>query len=366
MQDNLNSQPTAGAAQAKPEIIKLGLDLHARQVTECRQLDGSTPKAPQQWEPQKLLAQVEAWVKAGIKVYSCYEAGACGYWFHRELVQRGAVNVVVAPRPLGPYRAKGQKTDRLDARGLLDLLDSYLRGNRQALSLVAVPSPELEQQRSVVRHREQLMRHRRRAEAQGRALALTQGIVAPVGWCRPAVWATFEPQLPQWLKPQLAYWQQTALALNGQERQVRSQLEQMVSQALPVGVGALSWITLQLEIRGWERFDNRRQIASYTGLCPGLHQSNGRGHEGSINHCGNPVVRYLLVEMVWRLLRWQPAYPPVQKLRQATSKRGRRRLAVAAARRLAIDLWRLATKRATPETLGLQMHLLPMTQSPPR
>jgi hypothetical protein len=78
------------------------------------------------------------------------------------------------------------------------------------------------------------------------------------------------------------------------------------------------------------------------------------------------VVRYMLVEMVWRLLRWQPAYPPVQKLRQATSKRGRRRLAVAAARRLAIDLWRLATKRATPETLGLQMHLLPMTQSPPR
>jgi transposase len=187
-----------------------------------------------------------------------------------------------------------------------------------------------------------------------------------VGWWRPAVWATFEPQLPQWLKPQLAYWQQTALALNGQERQVRSQLEQMVSQALPVGVGALSWITLQLEIRGWERFDNRRQIASYTGLCPGLHQSNGRGHEGSINHCGNPVVRYMLVEMVWRLLRWQPAYPPVQKLRQATSKRGRRRLAVAAARRLAIALGRLATQRATPETLGLQMHLLPMSQPPPR
>jgi hypothetical protein len=29
----------------KPELIKLGLDPHARQVTECRQLDGSTTKA---------------------------------------------------------------------------------------------------------------------------------------------------------------------------------------------------------------------------------------------------------------------------------------------------------------------------------
>ena len=176
-------QAKAGAAKAKPAIIKLGLDLHARQVTECRQLDGSTPKPAQKWGPDKLLDQVEAWVQAGIQVYSCYEAGACGYWYHRELLKRGAVNFVVAPRPLENQRSKGQKTDRLDARALLDHLESYLRGNRQAMSVVAVPSPELEQQRSVVRHREQLMRDRRRAEARGRALALSQGILAPVGWC---------------------------------------------------------------------------------------------------------------------------------------------------------------------------------------
>jgi hypothetical protein len=44
------------------------------------------------------LNQVEEWVKAGIKVYSCYEAGACGYWYHRELLKRGAINYVVAPK----------------------------------------------------------------------------------------------------------------------------------------------------------------------------------------------------------------------------------------------------------------------------
>src|SRR5690348_1589247 len=61
-------------------------------------------------------------------------------------------------------------------------------------------------------------------------------------------------------------------------QKIRQELEQMVTEILPVGVGALSWITLQLEIRGWERFHNRRQVASkYTGLCPGIHNSNGRG-----------------------------------------------------------------------------------------
>jgi hypothetical protein len=137
---------------------------------------------------------------------------------------------------------------------------------------------------------------------------------------------------------------------------LRLGLEQMVTEILPVGVGALSWITLQLEIRGWGRFHNRRQVASYTGLCPGIHNCNGRGREGRINRCGNTIVRYTLIEMVWRLIRWQPDYPPIKKLRNALlSKRGKRRLIVAAARRLAIDLWRLATGRATAQELGLQL-----------
>jgi hypothetical protein len=59
--------------------------------------------------------------------------------------------------------------------------------------------------------------------------------------------------------------------------------------------------------------------------------------------------------MVWRLLRWQPDYPPIKKLRTMVSKRAKRRLVVAVARRLAIDLWRWSTGRATPEALGLRM-----------
>ncbi len=66
--NNIHNQASDGEAKAKPEVIKLGLDLHARQVTECRQLDGSTPKPAQKWDPWKLLNQVEEWFKAGIKV----------------------------------------------------------------------------------------------------------------------------------------------------------------------------------------------------------------------------------------------------------------------------------------------------------
>src|SRR5260370_486509 len=74
MQNNTDKERSQGQAEAKPEVIKLGLDVHARQVTECRQLDGSTPRPPQKWDPWKLLNQAEEWVKAGVKVSTSYQS----------------------------------------------------------------------------------------------------------------------------------------------------------------------------------------------------------------------------------------------------------------------------------------------------
>lgn len=62
-----------------------------------------------------------------------------------------------------------------------------------------------------------------------------------------------------------------------------------------------------------------------------------------------------MVEACWRLLQWQPDYPPLRKLRAATGARARKRAVVAAARRLAIDLWRINTGQCTAEKLGLQL-----------
>jgi hypothetical protein len=60
-----------------------------------------------------------------------------------------------------------------------------------------------------------------------------------------------------------------------------------------------------------------------------------------------------LIEAAWRLAMWQPDYPPLAKLRAAQGGRARKRAIVAVARRLAIDLWRLATAQTTLEKIGL-------------
>jgi transposase len=353
--NNLNNHGQKRAPVESGVIIKLGMDVHARQVTVCRQIGQATPQPTQRFSPDGLVGWVAKQVPTAAKVYSCYEAGPCGYVLHRRLVELGVENIVVAPRQLDG--ARRQKTDRLDARALLDQLDRYLGGNARALSVVRVPTVEQEQLRSQSRQRDQFSRLRRGIEARGRALLLTQGYYdeGKGPWWRPQRWEAIKPTLPDWIVERLTLWQPMAFQFDQQDRALRAKIEMGAPKGLPRGVGAMSWVILSREILDWSRFKNRRQVASYTGLCPGVHTSDGRGREGNINRCGNPRVRCALLELVWRLVRFQPDYRPVQLLRDkaALSPRRRRKVAVAAARHLAIDLWRLATGQTTAEKLGL-------------
>ena len=61
---------------------------------------------------------------------------------------------------------------------------------------------------------------------------------------------------------------------------LRDRIAALAPAVLPKGVGAYSAAVLHYEMRGVERFKNRRQVGSMTGLCPGIHLSDGRGKEG--------------------------------------------------------------------------------------
>lgn len=144
--------------------------------------------------------------------------------------------------------------------------------------------------------------------------------------------------------------------LDAQEKLQRKELEKKAPEKLPKAMGSLTWVLLLLEVCDWTRFKNRRQVGANTGLCPGIEQSGTKMRQGSINRHGNRRIRVLLIELVWRLARWQPQYPPVMKLAEGVARgAARRKLAVAAARRLTIDIWRLSTGQTTPEKIGLVM-----------
>jgi transposase len=243
---------------------------------------------------------------------------------------------------------------------LCDCLDRYLRGQDKALSVVRVPTEDQEQKRALIRFHRQIMADRGRCESRGKSLLCAQGIQVHGRWWQGKAWLEVQsdPRLKDWIKEQLSGWRNKILSTDKEQDGLRERIAALAPAILPKGVGAYSAAVLYYEMRGFERFSNRRQVGSMTGLCPGIHQSDGRGKEGSINRCGIGIVRWTLVEMVWRLRIWQPQYPPVRRLASGLvkGKRARKRLVVQAARRLAIDLWRLSTGQTTPEKLGLIMH----------
>jgi transposase len=338
----------------KAKMAKVGIDEHARDVVVCLKLDSSQPMRAIKLTKDGLLTLLKQLKESGMSVHSCYEAGPCGYVLHRRLAEAGINNIVIAPQKLGA--GKRQKTDALDALSLVELLDAHLNGSKKAFTRAHVPTPEQEQAREEGRLREAFRRTRQQWEARGRSLLLNQGHHISGQWWGPKRWESLRETLPEWLAGELEQMRDMILKADEKEKARRKKLEQKAPRNLPLAMGAMTWVLLLLEACDWGRFNNRRQVAANTGLCPGIEQSGTKTKHGSINRHGNRRMRVLLIELVWRLVRWQPNYPPVRQLVEGVARgAARRKLAVAAARRLAIDIWRLSTGRTTPEKLGLVM-----------
>jgi transposase len=354
MKNNNAKNQIDNTASAKVEVIKLGQDLHAAHVVVAVQLDGCPPQPAQKVATERYVA----WVKQlrakhpEAKIYGCYEAGPCGYWLHRELTKMGVKNHVVAPVALNGRR----KNDKRDARALLEQLDRYVREHRHAFSPVAVPNEEQEQQRALLRHRQALLKSLGRCVRQGRSQMLLQGLRVRGKWWSPKRWEELKAMLPGWLVTLLSDFQEQAQLFHRQVLAMDKRVAELGKEkkvSTPRGIGTLTWLTLLLEMVNWERFNNRRQVASYSGLCPGEYSSGETHRELSIDKHGNRRVRTSLIQAAWRLSMFQPGYPPLAKLRAAQGGRARKRAIVAVARRLVIDLWRIATGRTTAQKVGL-------------
>jgi len=343
------------AAQAKS--IKLGIDVHADSYRVVRQMDHATPQPAQKFSPEGFLLWVKKQLTQAEEVYSCYEAGPFGYGLHRQLMAMGVHNVVVRPQDWDELH-KGVKTDKTDALALVQRLSRYVDGNSKELSIVRVPTPEQEQARSQSRQREQLMSHRQRLEAQGRSLLLFNGIRVKGRWWEDSRWGKLGSALPVALSELLIVLRDLLLAVH---KQLELATVRLQSAAAPqvCGVGALTSQVLEREILDWSRFENRRQVASLTGMCPSVHGSGNHTRSGSITKHGNRRIRTALIELAWRSLRFQPEYPPLKKWRPVllsgkASAAAKKKAIVAVGRRLAIDLWRMNTGRTTAQKLGLR------------
>lgn len=364
--------------------IKLGIDVHAAFYMVARQIDQASPERPRKITPDQFEPYVMEQMKRAEQVHSCYEAGCFGYVLHRRLVELGVKNLVIRPQNLDEQHTR-VNTDRTDALALLSRLDRYLAGNTKALAVVRVPSLAEEVHRSRVRGRQTFRKEVARWGQRGRGTCRNYGIACPGKWWRQGPYQTllervsrqFDPRVARPLLEVLSHLREMVQlaeqklmeltqAIEKAEQTLRQERRQAEhSENAPAaassrikGLGWLSLAKLGAEICDWKRFSNRRQVASYTGLCPGVSGSGGRFIGLSITRRGNAALRADLVELAWLVVRYQPNYKPLRQRKHLfdfPGRPGRKKAIVAIARHLAIDLWRIETGRATAEQLGLQL-----------
>lgn len=303
------------------------------------------------------------------RIYSCYEVGRDGFWIHRALREEGISNRVIDSSSIEVNRRKRRaKTDSVDVKALLRLLQRYLGGEREVMSVVRVPTVAEEDRRRLHRERERLLKERGAHSARIKALLVTQGIrislrrdfVARLEHLKGARGDTLGEELKAELRREYERYQLANDQIKTLEAEQKRRAERADSQALRQinqllllkGVGwQSSWI-LVMEFFGWRAFSNRRELGACAGLTPTPYDSGDSRREQGISKAGNRRIRRLMVELSWLWLRHQPNSALSQWFGQRFAgggKRLRRIGIVAMARKLLIALWRYVEQGVIPE-----------------
>jgi transposase len=352
------------------DLIKLGVDTHAGQYTFARMVDHGGMQPPQSLSPEEFLKFLARQRKIANRVVMVYEAGPYGFSLYRQASELGVECLVCAPERLS--RGRKRVNDKIDARELLSRLDRHLAGNTTALRLVRPPTLEQEMSRRQARERNTYRKERQRWIGRGRSLLHTLGIARPGRWWEMDRYQqllkllgerygqTVADQARVELDHDLEFLELASRKLKELTVELRKSAVERNPSRLK-GIGPLSSELLDREIGDWNRFANRRQVASYTGLCPGEDSSGDSHLTLSIDKHGNPRLRAVLVELAWLLPRYQPNYKPLARWKWVfdhalkTSGAMRKKAVVALARRLSVDLWRIKTGRASPQDVGLEL-----------
>jgi transposase len=295
-----------------------------------------------------------------------YEAGRDGFWIARALSGYGIEVQVMHPASI-PVERRGRrvKTDRLDLDMLLRTLLAWLRGEPRVCSMVRVPAPAEEDARRPGREREALIGERIAVENRIENLLCLQGVTGFKPRLKKAMarleelrdWAgsPLPPRLMEELRrlmrrqrlmteqlAELEAARDALVAAPDPDRETR--MIQLLSMILGLGVETATTLVREVLCRS---FDDRRALASFTGLAGTPFMSGKTEREQGIGKNGNPRVRRIMMQLVWRWLRFQPDSVLSRwfALRTGGAKgRIRKIMAVALARKLLVALWRYVTQ----------------------
>jgi transposase len=267
------------------------------------------------------------------------EASGHARWFERLLAELQIELRIGDAAEIRTKRVRKQKTDRQDARLILQLL------LEDRFPQIWVPSWENRDLRQLLWHRHRMVQARPRIMNQLQAVALNEGLR-----CQKRLWrAHGREQLESFrLAPWASRRRRDLLELLDRLNPMIVELTQAIEQEVEKcpearrlmtypGVGPLTALAFVLILGDAERFQCGKQVASYLGLVPLEDSSGNRRRLGHITKQGSSMLRFLLVEAAQVTARSLPQWR--SKYLHLMMRRGRKTAKVAMARRLAVHLY---------------------------
>lgn len=280
------------------------------------------------------------------------EASTESEWVARHLESLGHEVIIADPSfaPMYATRSRRVKTDKRDAR---TLADACRLGAYRAIHRV---SDEQRHVRAELAVRDALVRTRTRYIALLKALVRRDGLrLAPgeaeqtvarfgalvaTGATSAALCAEAAPLLAL-----LPIVNAEIAAADGRLTALAARDATVQRLTTVPGVGPVTATAFVATLDDITRFGSAHQVMAYLGLVPSERSSGERQHRGHITKAGNSRVRWLLVEVAWRILRSRRAETAALRTwaERIALRRGKRIAVVALARRLAgilYAMWR--------------------------
>jgi len=333
-------------------------------------------------DQQALLKLLQRWrgeaEKAGRKITRitvAFEAGYDGFWLARWLSAQGVEVHVMNPSSVAVTREhRRAKTDRLDNELLQRCFLGWLRGERGHCRMVAVPTLAEEDAKRPGRERDALVREATRTMTRIKAAFVRLGIRGfnpkrkaaseRLSGLRTPEGEPIPPNTLAALQRDLVRYQLVKQQIGAIEQNRLEQLQRAPTHgpnamvlllARVIGVGIETADLLVQEILS-RNLRDRRAVARYAGLTGAPDESGAKRRDKGLARAGNARVRYGMVQLAWRFLRFQKDSALAQWYRQRTANAPatRKPMIVALARKLLIALWRLTREGVVPEGVRLR------------
>jgi len=316
----------------------VGCDLHTRSQ-QVAVLDTRTGEVSEHQLVHEGLAVEEFYAALPWPVTVGIESTGYAIWFHALMQCLGHTLLVGDAAQIRAMVVRKTKTDRRDARHMLELL------RHDRFPTIWVPDPATRDLRALLTHRMRLDRIRTMVKNGLHAIALNYRLVRGAKLLRQAGLAQLQALA---LPPHTAQRRDHSLQLlTGLNAQIRELDDAITTAALAhpeaprlithPGVGALTALATIVVLGPVARFSDSKHVVSYVGLAPALNASADKYHLGHITKQGSTLLRFVLGQAAAHAARLDPDL--IRTYRTLAPRRGRSKARVAVARKLLVRLF---------------------------